>query len=97
MHILFEEIGALISTVPVEDSKVAAAGPSALEIGFGDVHDDGHPVFVIIFDQAVKGIDCVPLDCSIAALDEFDGLYARDRPLSLLLVLIHLFLTIISI
>lgn len=50
MHILFEEIGALITAVAVEDSKVAAAGPSALEIGFGDVHDDGHPILVIIFD-----------------------------------------------
>ena len=83
--------------MPVEDSKVAAPGPSALEIGFGDVHNDGDAIFVIILNEAMKGIDCVSLDCSIAALDEFDWLYARDGPLPLLLVLIHLFLTIISI
>lgn len=40
MHVFLEKIGALIAAVSVKYSEVAAPWPSALEIGFGDVHDD---------------------------------------------------------
>jgi hypothetical protein len=40
MHIFFKEIGAFISTVTVEYSKIAAAWPATSEVRFGDIHDD---------------------------------------------------------
>ena len=81
----------------IEYSKVAASRPSAFEIRLGDVHDDGYPIFVIVLNESMKGINCVSFDCSIAAFNKFDGLYPRNSGCFLLLVLIHLFLTIIYI
>ena len=50
VHVLFEEVGTLVATVTIEDSEVAAAGPPAFEVRLGDVHDDGNPVFIVVFD-----------------------------------------------
>jgi hypothetical protein len=74
MHIFFEEIGAFVSPVSIEDAEVAAAGPSSFEVGFGDVHDDGDAVFIIVLDQSMKGVDCISFDGSIRPFDEFDRL-----------------------
>lgn len=74
MHVLFEKIGALVASMSIEYPKVAASGPSALEVRLGDVHDDGDPIFVIVLNQPVEGIYCVSLDCSVAAFDKFDRL-----------------------
>ncbi len=57
MHIFFEEIGAFVASMSIKNAEVAAAGPSSFEVGFGDVHDDGDAVFIIILDQSMKGID----------------------------------------
>lgn len=73
----------------VEDTEVAASGPSAFEIGFGDVHDDGYSILVVVLDESVIGIDCVSFDCSIAALDKFDRLDLGNAASLLLLILIH--------
>ena len=78
MHIFFEEIGAFVASVSVKDSEVAATRPSAFEIGFGDVHDDGNPVFVVVFDESVEGIDSISLDGSIRSLYEFDWFDSGD-------------------
>ncbi len=50
MHVFFKEIGAFIASMSVEYSKVAASRPSSFKVGFGDVHDDGDAIFVVVFD-----------------------------------------------
>lgn len=61
--------------MPIKYSEVTTSGPSAFEVRFGDVHDDGDPIFVIVFNETVKGVDCISFDCSITAFDKFDRLY----------------------
>lgn len=96
MHIFFEEVRAFVASMPIKNPKVTTARPSAFEVWFGYVHNDGDSIFIIIFDKSVKCIDCVPLDCSIGSLNEFNRLYLRDINSLFLLILIH-DLTIISI
>jgi len=74
----------------VEYSKVATTWPSTFKVRFGDVHDDGYSIFVIVFDESMKGIDCVALYCSVGLLDEFNALYDGILNLSFLIVLFHL-------
>ena len=50
VHILFKKIWAFIASMSIEYSEVAASGPSSFVVGFGDVHDDGDSIFIIIFD-----------------------------------------------
>lgn len=57
MHSFLEKIRAAVTSMSIKDSKVTAAGPSAFEIGFSDIHDDGDSVFVVVFDQSVISID----------------------------------------
>jgi hypothetical protein len=64
--------------VAIEYSEVAASWPSAFEVRLGDVHDDGDPIFVIVLNESVEGINCVSFDCSVAAFDKFDRLYAGN-------------------
>lgn len=97
MHIFFQKIWAFISAMSIEYSEIAAAWPSSFEVGFGDVHDDWYSIFVIVFNEAMKSIDCIAFYCAIGLLDEFDWLYFRNCYDSSLLVLVHdcKFLTII--
>ena len=57
MHSFLEKIRATVASMSVKDSKVTAARPSAFEIGFSDIHDDGDSVFVVVLDQSVISID----------------------------------------
>lgn len=61
----------------IENTKIAAARPTAFEVGFGDVHDDGDAVLIIVLDQSMEGVDCIPFDGSIRSFYESDRLYAR--------------------
>lgn len=72
MHVILQEIRAGISTVSIKNSKIAAFWPSTLVVWLGDVHYYGHSVLIVIFDHAMEGIDCIPLDYSITFLYEFD-------------------------
>ena len=78
MHVILEKIGAEVSPVPIKDPKITALWPSALVIWFGNVHDDGNPVFVVIFDHAVESINCIAFNCAVALLDEFDRIQFGD-------------------
>ncbi len=78
VHVIFEKIAAGTSAMTVKDSKITAFGPASFVVGFGNVHDDGDAIFVVIFDQAVKGVDGVALDEAVAFLDEIGVLYFRD-------------------
>lgn len=60
----------------IEYSEVAASWPPSFEIGFGDVHDDGDAIFIIIFDESMEGIDSVAFDGSVGAFDKFDCFYS---------------------
>ena len=73
----------------VKDTEVATSRPPAFEIRLGDVHDDGHSIFVIVLNESMIGIDCVSFDCSVAALDKFDRLDLGNAAPLLLLILIH--------
>jgi len=86
MHVFFEEIGTFVAPVTVEHSEVAAARPPAFEIGFGDVHDYGNPIFVVVFDQAVEGIDGIAFDSPVRSFYEFYWFqFWHDWPLPLFL------------
>ena len=74
MHIFFQKIWAFVSAMAVEYSKIAAAWPSSFEVRFGDVHDDWYSIFVIVFNQTMKGIDGIAFYGAIGLLDEFDWL-----------------------
>lgn len=78
MHVIFEKIAAGTASVSVKYSKIAAFGPSAFEVGFGDVHDDGDTIFVVVFDEAVEGIDRVAFDEAVGFFDEICVLEFRD-------------------
>ena len=75
MHVLFQEIGAFVASMAIKDSEIAATWPSAFEIGFGDVHDDGDSILIVVLDEAMIGVDCIAFDCAVRSLDEFDWLY----------------------
>lgn len=62
----------------IKDSKIAAFGPAAFVVGFGNVHDDGDTIFVVVFDEAVKCVDGVAFDEAVAFFDEIGVLYFRD-------------------
>ena len=81
MHVLLEEVGALVAAVAVEDSEVAAARPAALEVGLGDVHDDGDAVLVVVLHQPVERVHRVPLYRPVRTLDEPHALHARHPSL----------------
>jgi hypothetical protein len=89
MHVFLEEIGAFIAAVSVEYSEVAAPGPASLEIGFGDVHDDGDAVFVVVLDESVEGIDAVALDGAVGSLYEFGWFDLGYACEFLLVLMIH--------
>lgn len=57
MHVLFEKVRTFVAPVTVEDSEIAATWPSAFEVGFGDIHNDGDTVFIIVLDQSVESVD----------------------------------------
>lgn len=48
MHIFLEKIRAFVAAMAVEYSKVAASGPSSLEVGLCYVHNDRDAVFIVI-------------------------------------------------
>ena len=50
VHIVFEKIAAGTASVSIKDAEIAAFGPSAFVIRFGDVHDDWDSILVIVFD-----------------------------------------------
>ena len=62
----------------IKDSKIAAFGPAAFVVRFSNVHDDGDTIFVVVFDEAVKGVDGVAFDEAVAFFDEIGVLYFRD-------------------
>jgi hypothetical protein len=98
MHIFFQKVGAFITPMTIEYSKIAAPWPPSFEIGFCYIHDDGYSIFVIIFDKPVVGIDCIALYGSISAFNEFGCLDFGKSASLFLLILIHSpFLTIIYI
>ena len=70
MHVILEKITAGTSTMSIKDSKIAAFRPATFVIGFSDVHDNGDSIFIIVFDESMKGIDRVAFDEAIAFLDE---------------------------
>lgn len=88
MHVFFQEVGTFVASVTVEDPEITAPWPSTFEVGFGDVHNDGDAVFIIIFDKPMEGVDWVAFDSAIAPLDEFDSFYFGDGK-SPFLFLIH--------
>jgi hypothetical protein len=63
--------------VAIKDPEITATRPSSLEVGFGNVHDDRHAIFIIVFDESVEGIDCVSFDGAVRALDELDSINFR--------------------
>lgn len=83
MHVIFEEIGAVIPSVAVKDPKVTAFGPPALVIRLGDVHDYRNSIFVVVLGHPVEGIDGVTFDDSVALVYEFDGFHLGDVELFL--------------
>jgi hypothetical protein len=56
----------------IKHAKITATRPPAFKVWLSDVHDDGHPILVIVLHKSVKGIYCISFDCSIAALDKFN-------------------------
>lgn len=70
MHVILEKITAGTSAMSIKDSKIAAFRPATFVIGFGDVHDNRDSIFVIVFNESVKGIDRVTFDEAVAFLDE---------------------------
>lgn len=68
MHIVLEEITAGTASMSVKNTKIAAFRPLAFVVGFGNVHDDWDSIFVVVFDEAVEGIDGVAFNESIAFL-----------------------------
>ena len=68
VHIIFQEIGAGITSVTIEYSKVAAFRPPPLEVRFCYVHDDGHSVLIVFFDHSMECVYWISFDDSIALL-----------------------------
>lgn len=62
----------------VENAEVAAFGPTPLVVGFGNIHDDGHSVLIVIFYQPMKSVDCIAFESAIGTIDEFDRVYLRN-------------------
>lgn len=64
MEIVLQKVGAAGASVPVIDSKEGAVGPPFdVQVGgFGDLQDDGYPVFVVVSDQSLVGIGSVAVD-----------------------------------
>jgi hypothetical protein len=50
VHVFFKEIGAFIASMSVKYSEIAASRPSSFKVGFGDIHNDGDAIFVVVFD-----------------------------------------------
>ena len=78
VHILFQKVRALVSSMTVEDSKITATGPSTLEVRLSNIHNDGYTIFIIIFDKSMKCINCISFYGPIRALYKLDGFYFRD-------------------
>ena len=54
-----------MAPMPVKHSEIAALWPPTLMIGFGDVHDDRHSIFIEVFDQSMKSISGISLDGTV--------------------------------
>jgi hypothetical protein len=89
VHVFLQEIRAFVPPVTVKHPEVAAAWPASLEIRFGDVHNDGDAIFVVVFDEAVKGVYGIPLDDAVGTLYKSNSVDLwHGWPLTLLM-LIH--------
>lgn len=89
MHILFEKVWAFVAAMSIEYSKVAAARPSSFKVGLCYIHNDGYSIFVVIFDESMKGIDSISFDGAIGSLYELDWLHLGYIVTLFLFVLIH--------
>lgn len=77
MHVFLQKIRAFISSMSIEHSKIAASGPSSLKVRFGDIHNDGDTIFVIVFNESMKSVDTVSFDGAIGSLYKLNWFYSR--------------------
>ena len=98
MQLVPEEVGAGGAAVPIIHCKEGASGPvlDLFEFRFDNIENDGHPVLIVVPDNALVRVGRVAADHSVLFAGEFGRMVRLHESFDLLLLHFHVLLLLLD-